>query len=389
MTKKIGIMVGRENTWPQAFIDEVNRRQAGVIAEFVRLDGTRMAEHSEYAVIVDRISHEVPYYRTFLKTAMMGGTYIINNPFWWSADEKFVGATICGKIGVAHPKTVALPSHSYIEGIVHPESLRNLSERIPWEEHVAYVGGFPVILKPSSGGGFKNVYKLHTMEQLWEAYNQTGTECMMLQEFIEWEKYARCFVIGREKVLVMKFDVSAPYPHRYFDEPDFFTWEEIERISADALKITRALGYDMNTCEFALRDGIPYAIDFTNPAPDMDYYSLKEKFFGWALEAMADLAIEKAHAAPVQYADMQWSVLLNGTQSAPAPVAAPASNKADRLVDINGIGPVFAKRLNEAGISSFAQLAATAPDRLREIVAAKDWQKIDPEAWIAEARQRA
>lgn len=311
MTKKIGIMVGRENTWPHAFIDEVNRRNAGVIAEFVHLGGTRMGETSEYAVIIDRISHEVPYYRTFLKTAMLGGAYIINNPFWWSADEKFVGATICTKIGVAHPRTIALPSHSYIEGIVHPESLRNLQERIPWEAHLNYVGGFPVILKPSSGGGFKNVFKLSNMDELWSAYDQTGTECMMLQEYIAWEKYARCFVIGRQHVLVMKFDVSAPYPHRYFDEPDFFTPEERERITSDALKITRALGYDMNTCEFALRDGIPYAIDFTNPAPDMDYWSLKEKFFGWAVNAMADLAIEKALQGPVQYDDMHWSRLLN------------------------------------------------------------------------------
>lgn len=311
MTKKIGIMVGRENTWPRAFIDEVNRRNAGVTAEFVKLGGTRMAEPSEYAVIVDRISHEVPYYRTFLKTAMIGGAYIINNPFWWSADDKFTGATIATRIGVAHPRSVALPSHSYIEGIIHTESLRNLEARIPWEEHVNYVGGFPLILKPSSGGGFKSVYKLNTIDELWSAYDQTGTECMMLQEFINWEKYARCFVIGREHVLVMKFDINAPYPNRYFDEPDFLTPEEHSRVANDALRLTTALGYDMNTCEFALRDGIPYAIDFTNPAPDMDFYSLKEKFFGWAVNAMADLCIAKALQPPAQYEDMNWAKLLN------------------------------------------------------------------------------
>ncbi len=309
--KKIGIMVGRENTWPHAFIEEVNRRDAGCVAEFVKLNGTHMAEASPYAVIIDRISHEIPYYRTFLKTAMMGGAYIINNPFWWSADDKFVGATIATKIGIAHPRSVALPSHDYIDGIVHPDSLRNLGERIPWEDHVDYVGGFPLILKPSSGGGFKNVFKLNTMDELWSAYNQTGTECMMLQQFIAWEKYARCLVIGQEKVLVMKFDVSQPYPHRYFDEPDFLTPAEFARVESDALKITQALGYDMNTVEFAVLDGIPYAIDFTNPAPDMDYWSLKDKFFQWAINAMADLAIEKARQAPIQYDGMTWSKFLN------------------------------------------------------------------------------
>lgn len=311
MTKKIGVLVGRENTWPHAFIEEVNRRNAGFQAEFVTLNGTRMAEKPEYAVIIDRISHEVPYYREFLKTAMIGGTTVINNPFWWSADSKFTGATICERIGVAHPRSVALPSHSYIEGIIHPDSLRNLADHIPWEEHVAYVGGFPLILKPSTGGGFKNVFKLHTMEQLWEAYNQTGTECMMLQEFIEWEKYVRCFGIGQEKVLVMKFDINAPYPNRYFDEPGYLTSAEHNHVAEDVLKICHALGYDMNTCEFALKDGIPYAIDFTNPAPDMDYWALKEKFFGWVVNAMADLAIDRANQGPQTFDNVLWNKLLH------------------------------------------------------------------------------
>lgn len=305
MTKKIGVMVGRENTWPGAFIEEVNRRNAGVVAEYVKLDGTGMAEVPEYDVIVDRISHEIPYYRTFLRTAQIGGTYIVNNPFWWSAsDDKLFGGTLCANLGVAHPRTIALPSHSYIEGIDHQLSLRNLHERIPWEQHVAHVGGFPVILKPNSGGGFKKVFKLNSFEQLWEAYNQTGTECMILQEFIQWEKYVRCLCIGQKEVLVMKFDINAPYPHRYFDEPDYLTAAEHQRVVESALKIVHAFGYDMNTCEFALKDGIPYAIDFTNPAPDMDYWSLKEKFFTWVVNAMADMCIEKALAGRTTYSDL-------------------------------------------------------------------------------------
>jgi hypothetical protein len=315
LTKKIGIMVGRENTFPGAFIEEVNRRNAGVTAEFVKLDGTGMAEEPAYDVIVDRISHEVPYYRTFLRTALIGGTVVVNNPFWWSAsDDKLFGATICARLGVAHPRTIALPSHSYIEGIVHPESLRNLNEQIPWEQHVAHVGGFPVILKPNSGGGFKQVFKVHTLDQLWEAYNQTGTECMILQEFIGWEKYVRCLVIGQEQVLVMKFDVNEPYPHRYFDEPGYLTPAEHNQVVASALKIVHAFGYDMNTCEFALKGGVPYAIDFTNPAPDMDYWSLKQKFFDWVVKAMADMCIAKALDGRYRFAELTPSAMAGPKQ---------------------------------------------------------------------------
>jgi hypothetical protein len=314
LTKKIGIMVGRENTWPGAFIEEVNRRNAGVIAEFVQLDGTGMAEECPYDVIVDRISHEVPYYRTFLRTAMVSGTVIVNNPFWWSAsDDKLFGATICSHLGVAHPRTIALPSHSYIEGIDHNESLRNLRDSIPWAQHVEHVGGFPVILKPNSGGGFKQVFKVNNFEQLWEAYNQTSTECMILQEFIGWEKYVRCLVIGQEQVLVMKFDVNEPYPHRYFDEPGYITPEEHARVVESALKIVHAFGYDMNTCEFALKGGVPYAIDFTNPAPDMDYWSLKQKFFDWVVNAMADMCIAKALAGRYRFDELTPSALAGPT----------------------------------------------------------------------------
>jgi hypothetical protein len=293
-TKKIGLLVGREETWPPAFIHEVNSRNAGVTAEYVKLGGTPMAYESEYAVIVDRISHEIPYYRTFLKTALLGGATIVNNPFYWSADDKFFGASIATRLGVAHPRTIALPSHSYVEGVV-TESLRNLEYPIRWQELVDAVGGFPVILKPHAGGGFKSVYKLHSMEDLWRAYNETGTECMMLQEFIDWEKYLRCFCIGQEQVLIMRFDVSAPYPDRYFPIEEGYLSDELrERVTGDVLKLCRALGYDMNTVELAVKDGVPYAIDFTNPAPDMDYWSLKQEYFDWVVKAMVDMCIEKA-----------------------------------------------------------------------------------------------
>jgi hypothetical protein len=311
-TKKIGLIVGRESTFPPALIDEVNKRDAGVVAEYVKLGGTTMAEPTEYAVIIDRISHEIPYYRTYLKTAMLAGATIINNPFWWSADEKFFGASIATRLGVAHPRTIALPSHSYIEGVV-TESLRNLDYPVPWEKHVAAVGGFPVILKPHSGGGFKSVYKLHTMEDLWRAYNETGTECMMLQEFIEWEQYVRCFCVGREHVLQMRFDVNAPWPDRYFPiEPGYLSDELRARIEADALTLCRALGYDMNTVEFAVKGGVPYAIDFTNPAPDADYYSLKQEYFTWVVQHMADHCIKLALGdSTEQRSKLHWSAMLS------------------------------------------------------------------------------
>ncbi|MGQ9876064.1 MAG: ATP-grasp domain-containing protein [Chloroflexus sp.] len=319
--KKIGILVGREWSWPPAYIEEVNRRNAGVRAEFIKLGGTRMAEFCDYDVIIDRISHEIPYYRTFLKTAALSGTRIVNNPFWWSADDKFFGASLATALGIPHPRTVALPSHSYIEGVVE-ESLRNLQYPMPWKEHVDYVGGFPVILKPVWGGGFKKVYKVHSYEELWRAYNETGIECMMLQEYIAWEKYVRCIVIGRRHIMTIKFDANAPWPHRYFRDDNYLTPEEGRQVVEGALKLNQALGYDMNTVEFAIHNGVAYAIDFTNPAPDFDVNSLTPHYFDWVVRTMADFTIELALQGRAKPEEFAWHRLLNGPM---APATSPSA----------------------------------------------------------------
>ena len=108
MTLRVGLMVGREWSFPPAFVDEVNGRNEGVTAEFVQLGGTKMDEPCPYAVIVDRISHEVPYYRSYLKNAVLQGTTVVNNPFMWTSDDKYFESSLAHKLGVAHPKTLGV-----------------------------------------------------------------------------------------------------------------------------------------------------------------------------------------------------------------------------------------------------------------------------------------
>ncbi len=287
---KIGLIVGREWSWPPAFIEEVRRRDEGVVAEYVKLGGTRMNEPCPYRVIIDRISHEVPYYRAYLKNAVLQGTYVINDPFMWSADDKFFEASLADKLGVAHPKTVVLPNKEYVEGIVPTESLRNLIYPLDWQGIADYVG-MPAILKDAWGGGWKQVHRVNSVEELIWRYDQSGRLTMIVQELIEWEHYVRCICLGREAVMPIKYD---PISRRYHVEHEHLTPELGERVVNDALKLNRALGYDMNTIEFAIRDGIPYAIDFMNPAPDFDIYSLTPHYFEWVVSAMADLTISIA-----------------------------------------------------------------------------------------------
>ncbi len=303
--KKIGVIVGREWSWPPAFIDEVKKRGAGVEAEYAKLGGTRMNEPCPYAVIVDRISHEVPYYRSYLKNAMLQGTHVINNPFMWTADDKFFGASLADRIGVASPRTVVLPNKEYVPGIIHNESLRNLEYPLNWHSLVESVGGFPVILKDAHGGGWKQVHVCRSLEDLWNAYNQSGQLTMVLQEFITWDAYVRCMCLGQRDVLVKRYDPNT----RQYLPTDGLAPELLDRIVADSLKLVTALGYDMNTIEWAVRGGVPYAIDFMNPAPDMDVNSTGYDYHRWCVEKMADLCIELANQDAAPVGETRWNKL--------------------------------------------------------------------------------
>lgn len=303
--KKIGLIVGREWSFPPAFIEEVNRREAGVVAEYAKLGGTRMNEPCEYAVLVDRISHEIPYYRAYMKNAMLQGAYCVNNPFWWSADDKFFGASLITALGLASPKTVALPSKEYIPGVVS-ESLRNLVYPLDWQGIVEYVG-MPAILKDAWGGGWKNVYKVNSLNELLHAYDQTGTLCMVLQEFIDFDQFIRCICVGQENIMPIHYD---PKQRRYLVDDAYLSPALKERILHDARLINSVMGYDMNSIEFAVKDGIPYAIDFMNPAPDMDINSITPHYFQWVVNAMADFCIEMAHNPKPQRNDQRWERFL-------------------------------------------------------------------------------
>ena len=291
--QKIGLIVGREWSFPPAFMAEIAKRDQGVTAEMLTLGGTAMDEPVDYAVIIDRISHEVPYYRTYLKHAVLQGATVVNNPFMWSADDKLFGASLATRLGVASPKTLALPNREYIPGIKHDESLRNLRYPLDWREIADYVG-MPCILKDAHGGGWKDVYVCHSLDELIHHYDTSGLLTMIVQEFIEWDQFIRCLAIGQRDVLPMKYD---PKERRYLVEHDHLTPALGARIVKDSKTLMRALGYDMCSLEFAVRKGTPYAIDFMNPAPDMDVNSLTAHFFDWAVSHMADLAIRLAKPA--------------------------------------------------------------------------------------------
>jgi len=302
--KKIGILFGKERSFPMAFIDRVNSKNIdGITAEPVKIDKVMQGVATPYAIIIDRISQDIPFYRAYLKNAALTGAAVINNPFWWSADEKFFNNCLATKIDVPVPKTVILPSRALPQD-TSDESFSNLSYPLDWENIFNYVG-FPAYMKPFAGGGWKNVYKVTDADDLFNKHAETGELVMMLQEEIIFDEYYRCYCIGGKHVRIMPYEPRNPHHLRY--EAGFSpSPERHKEMEGLVLRINHYLGYDFNTVELALRDGVPYAIDFCNPAPDAEIKSVGQDNFDWVVETAADYAIERAREQEPDIDNLTW-----------------------------------------------------------------------------------
>jgi hypothetical protein len=324
--KTIGILFGIENSFPGALVEHINARNIeGIRAEFVLTGAVSLDKPPRYSVIVDRISHDIPFYRAFLKHAAINGTVIINNPFWWSADDKFFNYTLAARLGVAVPATVILPHKQLPQGTTD-RSMRNLEFPLDWDAVFAYVGehGF---LKPVDGGGWRDVYRVHNRAEFFRAYDQSRDLCMMYQKAVDFAEYFRCYVVAQKHVRIMPYDPRRPHAERYIQDPPHYTRKLLRRVEQDALKLCRALGYDLNTVEFAVENGVPYAIDFMNPVPDADLNSVGAANFEWIVRQVADMAIAQAISAP-HLPELRWSSFLGAETARPAKKKAAGEKRA-------------------------------------------------------------
>ena len=330
--KKIGIVHGMERSFPEAFVERINKMGLKDIkAEPVVVDMVQQGVGDGYSVIIDRISQDVPFYRGYLKNAAISGTAVLNNPFWWSADEKFFNNALALKIGVPVPKTVILPSHERPSD-TGDASFSNLKFPLSWETIFEYIG-WPAYMKPHAGGGWKSVFKLHNMEEFFNAYRDTGQLVMMLQEEIIFEDYFRCYCLGRKYVRIMQYEPRNPHHLRYQSNSGPASEKLLRKVHDYVLDLCNALGYDFNTVEMAVRDGVPYAIDFCNPAPDAEVTSVGQENFDWVVEHAAKMAVERAQAQKPGGDNLTWGKFVTNSVEAfsrrnkAKPKASPESKK--------------------------------------------------------------
>jgi len=202
----------------------------------------------------------------------------------------------------------------------------NLIFPLNWDEIFQYIG-FPAFLKPFDGGGWKDVYKVHSPDEFFRAYSESGRLCMTLQRGVEFQEYFRCYVVGQEKVHIMQYNPRVPFHERYVKNPPPIEPKLLERVERDCRTLCRALGYDLNTVEFAVENGVPYAIDFMNPAPDADVNSVGKENFDWIVNAVAEFAVKKALSDENTAKELRWAAFLRGDTGETAAVKKAKVNK--------------------------------------------------------------
>lgn len=288
-SKKIGLVTGDEADWPDAFLAAINERD-GIIGELVKIGPTYMDEPNSYAVIIDRISHDIPYYRAYLKYAAIQGAYLINDPLTQAIDQKFFGIALVQKLGLQTPRTVVLPNKD-LDVDTTPDTFRNLKYPMSWDDIIDYVG-VPAILKDIKNSGRREVRRVENVDELLRFYDESGVRTTVLQQVIESDSHIHCFVIGQENVLCLQYSLANG---RYLTG-SLATDKGIgSKIKQAALKITKAFKYDINMVEFVVADNELFVINGTNPAPEMNKELMTLEQFTWCVEEIVNITIERAH----------------------------------------------------------------------------------------------
>lgn len=286
-SKKIGLLIGAEKEWPAAFLAAVNQRK-GVMGEMMKIGPTYMDEPTPYGVIVDRVSHDIPYYRAYLKYAAIQGTYIINDPLTKAIDQKFFGIALVQKLGLRSPRTVVLPNKD-VDVDTSPDMFRNLKYPMSWDEIIDYVG-VPAIYKDIKNSGRRQVRRVSNMDDLLQFFDESGTRTTILQQIIESDRHVHCFVIGQEESLCLQYTLADDkYLPTALDTDSALG----KAICNAAQKITKAYKYDINMVEFVVKDNDFYVINGTNPVPQFDQAMMSPEHFSWCVSRTVDLAVAR------------------------------------------------------------------------------------------------
>jgi carbamoylphosphate synthase large subunit len=290
--KKIGLLFGMESAFPAAVADKINTLRSDIMAEFISIGAVTIDDIIEYDIILDRISTKVPYYVSALKFAAATGVKVVNNPFVNCSPDNFFLLAAAKKLGVRLPKTAILPSKNHPRSITS-DFLHNLRYPLNWDEVFDYIG-WPAYIKPNSGKDDFNEYKVYNRSEFFSAYDLTGSSVMLLQECIGYDKYFRCFAIGKKDYLILRYNPVKPLHMRYEQGAPDADNQYYDVMRNAAGKICAEFDMDFNAIDFAVKDGEVIAVDLFNPAPVSEKARLHPENFEWIVEKTAEMLINYA-----------------------------------------------------------------------------------------------
>jgi hypothetical protein len=293
VTRWIGLSLGADICWPICYEELLKRLDLAlpIDGDTVRLASERVSiepfgltQPTKYEVVIDRLTHWYHVSREWIKKAiLLDDLYVYNNP--WSLQSMEKQTTYCAmmRLGLPVPDTWLIPPKAY-------EPMADLEPTLRAYAHYFDLGeigrrlGYPLFMKPYSGGGWVGVNKIDNERELREAYEKSGTLVMHLQKgVVPYDRFVRCVGLGPQ-LRVVNYDPGRPLHDRYRFDPDLLDAEDALLLQDMTLTINSFFGWDFNSCEALGKDRIWYPIDFANGCPDSQVTSL-HYHFPWLIKA--------------------------------------------------------------------------------------------------------
>ncbi len=299
-TRRIGLSLGADLCWPLCFERILDRLDLAIPigGETIRFETERVTiepfdlrQPVRYDVVLDRLTHWYHTSREWIKKAIvLNDLYVLNNPWTLQSMEKHTTYCAMMRLGMAVPDTWMVPPKAYEPVADLEPTLERYAQMFDLTE-VGDALGYPMYMKPYSGGGWVGISRIENAEALRTAYEGSGVKLMHLQKSVEgYEQFVRCIGIGPQ-VRYVVYDPGAPLHDRY-TIPDTPATQprDVEALRKITLTINSFFGWDFNSAEILLRGGVQHPIDFANACPDSQVTSL-HYHFPWLVKSKLRWAI--------------------------------------------------------------------------------------------------
>jgi hypothetical protein len=314
-TRTIGLSLGADICWPICYEELVRRLDLRIPydgdtlrfhVERVTIEPFDLRQPSRYDVVIDRLTHWYHTSREWIKKAiLLNDLYVFNNPWSLQSNEKQTTYCAMMRLGLPVPDTWLIPPKAY----KHSADLQPTLTRYARYFDLGEIGrrcGYPVFMKPYDGGAWLGVSKIDNEQELWRAYEHSGTLVMNLQAgIVPYDYFVRCVGLGPQTRCV-NYDPGAPLHNRYLLDHDFLEPEDRSVLEDMTLTINSFFGWDFNSCEALRKDGVWYPIDFANACPDSQVTSL-HYHFPWLIKANVRWSLFCAATKKRMRANLDWA----------------------------------------------------------------------------------